>query len=110
MNFLDFLNKKKTNTILTESFNTKDLDKAHNLMLSIFKKKIDQKTVILFPWYLETLGGREMNSCYFASYIDGAFRVFSINYKIEDDSANAFSISFFDAKATYYLVLKVKQK
>ena len=110
MNFLDFLNKKKTNTILTESFNTKDLDKAHNLMLSIFKKKIDQKTVILFPWYLETLGGREMNSCYFASYIDGAFRVFSINYKIEDDSANAFSISFFDAKATNDLLFSPKGK
>ena len=110
MNFLDFLNKKKTNTILTESFNTKDLDKAHNLMLSIFKKKIDQRTVILFPWYLETLGGREMNSCYFASYIDGAFRVFSINYKIEDDSANAFSISFFDAKATNDLLFSPKGK
>ena len=52
MNFLDFLNKKKTNAILTESFNTKDLDKVHNLMLSIFKKKIDPKTVILFPWHL----------------------------------------------------------
>ena len=110
MNFLDFLNKKKTNTILTESFNTKDLDKAHNLMLSIFKKKIDQRTVILFPWYLETLGGREMNSCYFASYIDGSFRVFSINYKIEDDSANAFSISFFDAKATNDLLFSPKGK
>ena len=110
MNFLDFLNKKKTNTILTESFNTKDLDKAHNLMLSIFKKKINQRTVILFPWYLETLGGREMNSCYFASYIDGAFRVFSINYKIEDDSANAFSISFFDAKATNDLLFSPKGK
>ena len=110
MNFLDFLNKKKTNTILTESFNTKDLDKAHNLMLSIFKKKIDRRTVILFPWYLETLGGREMNSCYFASYIDGAFRVFSINYKIEDDSANAFSISFFDAKATNDLLFSPKGK
>ena len=110
MNFLDFLNKKKTNTIFTESFNTKDLDKAHNLMLSIFKKKIDQKTVILFPWYLETLGGREMNSCYFASYIDGAFRVFSINYKIEDDSANAFSISFFDSKATNDLLFSPKGK
>ena len=110
MNFLDFLNKKKTNTILTESFNTKDLDKAHNLMLSIFKKKIDQRTVILFPWYLETLGGREMNSCYFASYIDGAFRVFSINYKIEDDSANAFSISFFDSKATTDLLFGPKGK
>ena len=110
MNFLDFLNKKKTNTILTESFNTKDLDKAHNLMLSIFKKKIDQITVILFPWYLETLGGREMNSCYFASYIDDSFRVFSINYKIEDDSANAFSISFFDAKATNDLLFSPKGK
>lgn len=110
MNFLDFLNKKKTNTILTESFNTKDLDKAHNLMLSIFKKKIDQRTVILFPWYLETLGGREMNSCYFASYIDGAFRVFSINYKIEDDSANAFSISFFDSKAANDLLFSPKGK
>ena len=110
MNFLDFLNKKKTNTILTESFNTKDLDKAHNLMLSIFKKKIDQRTVILFPWYLETLGGREMNSCYFGSYIDGTFRVFSINYKIEDDSANAFSISFFDSKATTDLLFGPKGK
>ena len=110
MNFLDFLNKKKTNAILTESFNTKDLDKVHNLMLSIFKKKIDPKTVILFPWHLETLGGREMQSCYFGSYIDGAFRVFSINYRIEDDSANAFSISFFDNKASNDLLFGSKGK
>ena len=110
MNFLDFLNKKKTNAILTESFNTKDLDKVHNLMLSIFKKKIDPKTVILFPWHLETLGGREMQSCYFGSYIDGAFRVFSINYRIEDDSANAFSISFFDSKASNDLLFGRKGK
>ena len=110
MNFLDFLNKKKTNAILTESFNTKDLDKVHNLMLSIFKKKINPKTVILFPWHLETLGGREMQSCYFGSYIDGAFRVFSINYRIEDDSANAFSISFFDNKASNDLLFGRKGK
>ena len=110
MNFLDFLNKKKTTTILTESFNTKDLDKVHNLMLSIFKKKIDSRTVILFPWYQETLGDREMKSCYFASYIDGTLRVFSINYRIEDDSANAFSISFFDSKATNAVLFNPKGK
>ena len=110
MNFLDFLNKKKTHTILTESFNTKDLDKAHDLMLKIFKKKIDPRTVMLFPWYRETLGGREMKSCYFGSYRDGTLRVFSINYRIEDDSANAFSISFFDPKATNDLFFKPKGK
>lgn len=110
MNFLDFLNKKKTTTILTESFNTKDLDKVHNLMLSIFKKKIDSRTVILFPWYQETLGDREMKSCYFASYINGTLRVFSINYRIEDDSANAFSISFFDSKATNAVLFNPKGK
>lgn len=110
MNFLDFINKKNTNKIFTESFNTKDLDKAHDLMLKIFKKKIDPRTVMLFPWYLETLGGREMKSCYFSSYRDGTLRVFSINYKIEDDSANAFSISFFDPKATNDLFFKPKGK
>lgn len=110
MNFLDFLNKKKTSTILTESFNTKDLDKAHILMRNIFKKKIDPRTVILFPWYRETLGGREMVSCYFGSYRDATFRVFSINYKIEDDSANAFSISFFDPKASNELLFNPKGK
>ena len=110
MNFLDFLNKKKTTAILTESFNTKDLDKVHNLMLSIFKKKIDSRTIILFPWYQETLGDREMKSCYFASYIDGTLRVFSINYRIEDDSANAFSISFFDSKATNAVLFNPKGK
>lgn len=110
MNFLDFINKQNNNKIFTESFNTKDLDKAHDLMLTIFKKKIDPRTVMLFPWYLETLGGREMKSCYFSSYRDGTLRVFSINYKIEDDSANAFSISFFDPKATNDLFFKPKGK
>ena len=110
MNFLDFINKKNTNKIFTESFNTKDLDKAHDLMLSIFKKKIDPRTVMLFPWYHETLGDRQMKSCYFSSYRDGTLRVFSINYKIEDDSANAFSISFFDPKATNDLFFKPKGK
>jgi len=110
MNFLDFINKKKTNTILTESFNTKNLDKVHRLMCSIFKKKIDPRTVMLFPWHPETLGGRKMTSCYFGSYRDATFRVFSINYRIEDDSANAFSISFFDPKASNELLFNPKGK
>ena len=110
MNFLDFINKKKTNTILTESFNTKNLDKVHRLMRSIFKKKIDPRTVMLFPWHPETLGGRKMTSCYFGSYRDATFRVFSINYRIEDDSANAFSISFFDPKASNELLFNPKGK
>ena len=106
MNFLDFINKKNNNKIFTESFNTKDLDKAHRLMLDIFKKKIDRRTVMLFPWQNETLGDRQMKSCYFSVYRDGTMRVFSINYKIEDDSANAFSISFFNPKATSDLFFK----
>lgn len=106
MNFLDFLNKKNNNKIFTESFNTKDLDKAHRLMLDIFKKKIDRRTVMLFPWQNETLGDRQMKSCYFSVYRDGTMRVFSINYKIEDDSANAFSVSFFNPKATADLFFK----
>ena len=108
MNFLDFINKKNNNKIFTESFNTKDLDKAHRLMLDIFKKKIDRRTVMLFPWQNETLGDRQMKSCYFSVYRDGTMRVFSINYKIEDDSANAFSISFFNPKATADLFFKPK--
>ncbi len=108
MNFLDFINKKNNNKIFTESFNTKDLDKAHRLMLDIFKKKIDRRTVMLFPWQNETLGDRQMKSCYFSVYKDGTMRVFSINYKIEDDSANAFSISFFNPKATSDLFFKPK--
>lgn len=108
MNFLDFINKKNNNKIFTESFNTKDLDKAHRLMLDIFKKKIDRRTVMLFPWQNETLGDRQMKSCYFSVYRDGTMRVFSINYKIEDDSANAFSISFFNPKATSDLFFKPK--
>lgn len=110
MNFLDFINKKNTNKIFTESFNTKDLDRVHQLMLTIFKKKINARTVILFPWYQEILGERQMKSCYFASYRDATLRVFSINYRIEDDSANAFSISFFDPKATNDLLFKPKGK
>lgn len=110
MNFLDFINKKNTNKIFTESFNTKDLDRVHQLMLTIFKKKINTRTVILFPWYQEILGERQMKSCYFASYRDATLRVFSINYRIEDDSANAFSISFFDPKATNDLLFKPKGK
>ena len=110
MNFLDFVSKKNNDAVLLESFKTSDLDKVHRLLRSIFKKKIDPRTVILFPWYLENLDGREMKSCYFGSYRDATFRVFSINYKIEDDSANVFSISFFDPKATNDLFFKHKGK
>lgn len=110
MNFLDFVSKKNNDAVLLESFKTSDLDKVHRLLRSIFKKKIDPRTVILFPWYLENLGGREMKSCYFGSYRDATFRVFSINYKIEDDSANVFSISFFDPKASNELLFNPKGK
>ena len=100
MNFLEFVNNKEKKALLVEAFNQKSLDKAHDLMLSIFKKKISKNTFIL-GWYNQNVADKDMRSLYFVSWIPKkGFRAFSLNYLMSSDSAEVYSISFFDAEAT----------
>jgi hypothetical protein len=109
MNFLDFVSKKNNDVVLLESFKTSDLDKANKLILNIFKKKIDPKTVLL-GWKEQSVSSKTMKSCYFMSYINKSLRAFCLNYLLESESAEVYSISFFDKKATDLLLFSNQSK
>lgn len=109
MNFLDFVSKKNNDVILLESFKTSDLDKANELILNIFKKKIDPKTVLL-GWKEQSVSSKTMKSCYFMSYINKSLRAFCLNYLLESESAEVYSISFFDKNATDLLLFSNQSK
>lgn len=109
MNFLDFVSKKNNDIVLLESFKTSDLDKANKLILNIFKKKIDPKTVLL-GWKEQSVSSKTMKSCYFMSYINKSLRAFCLNYLLESESAEVYSISFFDKKATDLLLFSNQSK
>lgn len=102
MNFKQFLeNKKSRNSheqILNESFSKAKIDKVHELMLSIFQKKISGK-VLPWDWLDTTIDGQEMKSYYFI-WLDKNPKMWSINYLISSESAEAYSISFFNEETS----------
>lgn len=103
MDFLEFVKKRNAqinNGIVSESFKTSDLNKAHELMLNIFKKKISKK---VYPWdWLDTkIDGKDMKSYYFISLEDpNEPIVWSLNYLSDNDSESVYSISFFNAETS----------
>ncbi len=103
MNFLDFVNNKKRITesrvVVNEAFQVKSVDKAHSLMLKLFKEKIG-KNVIMDPSPVATkVDGRDAISITFISLkgktsID---MVWNLNYLVDGKSAAVYSIDFFNA-------------
>ena len=60
MNYLEFLSKNQKRQII-ESFKTSDLNEVHNIMLSIFRKKIGDD-VIKWDWINTIIKGKDMIS------------------------------------------------
>ena len=112
MNFLDFVQHNsnlKTSVInLNESFRVNDVDKAHNLMLSLFTKKMSEYIVINFGWIDMTVAGKKMKSrCFLCiNRQDKSTKSFTLNYLINGESSEVYSISFFNVNGTTDLLFK----
>ena len=103
MNFLEFIKLKESITenrqIINEAFQVKDVDKAHKLMLKLFKEKIG-KNVIMDPSPIATkVDGRDAISITFISLKDkkNIDMMWNLNYLVEGKSAAVYSIDFFNA-------------
>lgn len=104
MNFLEFIqlreNNKRSSNNINESFKISDTDKAHDLMLSIFRKKISNR-VFKWDWLDTTVDGQQMRSFYFIDLGNAdAPKVWALNYLVESEIAEVYSISFFDINAS----------
>ena len=103
MNLLEFIKLKKSITenrqIINEAFQVKDVDKAHKLMLKLFKEKIG-KNVIMDPSPIATkVDGRDAISITFIALKDkkNIDMMWNLNYLVEGKSAAVYSIDFFNA-------------
>ena len=103
MNFLEFVKSKESITesrqIINEAFQVKDADKAHKLMLKLFKDKIG-KNVIMDPSPIATkVDGKDAISITFIALKDkkNIDVMWNLNYLVEGKSAAVYSIDFFTA-------------
>lgn len=103
MNFLEFVKSKESITesrqIINEAFQVKDVDKAHKLMLKLFKDKIG-KNVIMDPSPIATkVDGKDAISITFIALKDkkNIDIMWNLNYLVEGKSAAVYSIDFFTA-------------
>lgn len=103
MNFLEFVKSKESITesrqIINEAFQVKDVDKAHKLMLKLFKDKIG-KNVIMDPSPIATkVDGKDAISITFIALKDkkNIDVMWNLNYLVEGKSAAVYSIDFFTA-------------
>lgn len=115
MNFLDFLKKKEItqqNTqLLNEAFELKSVDKAHKLMLKLFKKQIG-KRVIMDPSPIDTtIDDKNAVSITFISLDDSQSEhdsaidmMWNLNYLVDGKSAAVYSIDFFTSKQAQELL------
>lgn len=107
MNFLNFLNNKHKNEEsvrrFDEAFKAADVDKAHELMLSLFRKKISPN-VIPFGWFNSNIDDKSMRSFYFVytptENKEDYFKAFALNYLRNGESVEVYSISFFNETET----------
>lgn len=104
MTFLEFLNKRsnkvnesKVEAIL-EGFKSSDVAKAHELMLSIFKKKISGGKILYDKNPVTTKIGNDICESFTFMKLDGTkiSNMWTINYLNVDDSNEVYSIDFFD--------------
>ena len=107
MTFLEFLNTKnnKINESnvenVSEAFKSSDVAKAHELMLSIFKKKISNGKILYDKNPITTKIGNDNCESFTFMKVDGTTitNMWSINYLKSGDSNEVYSIDFFDKKS-----------
>lgn len=105
MTFLDFLNRKNNSESdvenILESFKSSDVAKAHELMLSIFKKKISGGKIIYDKNPVTTKIGTDNCESFTFMLVNGTTitNMWNINYLKSDNSNEVYSIDFFDSKS-----------
>ena len=110
MNFIEFLNERRSNTnvksLINESFKKSDNEKVNQLMLDIFNKKLTGHTVANPVMDHFVIGGKDYMSTMFL-HIDGVnMDCFTINYAVSGDSIEPESISMYDREQTHILLFK----
>ena len=102
MNYLDFIRnnkiKSQNTNLLTEAFRTSEIDKVHDLMLDIFRKKISSK-VCKWEWLDTRISGKDMRSFFFID-LEGTPKVWALNYLLSSESSEVYSISLFDEQTS----------
>lgn len=103
MNFLEFVKSRQSinedRQIVNEAFKTKDVDKAHDLMLKLFKDKIG-KNVIMDPSPIATkVDGKDAISVTFIALKDkkNIDMMWNLNYLVSGKSSAVYSVDFFNA-------------
>ena len=108
MTFLEFLNKQpnkvnesKVEAVL-EGFKSSDVAKAHELMLSIFKKKISGGKILYDKNPVTTKIGNDTCESFTFMKVDGTkiSNMWTINYLKNGDSNEVYSIDFFDNESS----------
>ena len=99
MTFLEFLNKKAQEEKINEGFKSSDLKKAHELMLSLFKKNISN-TVVMDPTSRTVMVNDQKCEAFLFMQLDGVKVKFAwcLNYLSDGNSNEVYSIDFFDGK------------
>ena len=100
MTFLEFVKNKQTTSyneeILNEAFKKDKVGKAHDLMLKLFKKKLDGKTFMMKDPIATTVNKKSAKSYVFLNVIDNQINMmWTLNYLINNKSAEVYSIDFF---------------
>jgi hypothetical protein len=117
MNFIDFINNKnrinKNHRSINEGILTKDIDNAHQLMLNLFKKKIDKNVVIDNSKRSTKLIRKKDNKIATTvtfikfninkTHID---MMWALNYITSDTSQEVYSIDFFTGEQAERLFFK----
>ena len=106
MTFLDFLNKQSNEVneskAVLEGFKSSDVAKAHELMLSIFNKKISGGKILYDKNPVTTNIDNYNCESFTFMKVDGTkiSNMWTINYLKNDDSNEVYSIDFFDSRST----------
>lgn len=102
MNFLEFVKSRQSinenRQIVNEAFKTQDVDKAHELMLKLFKDKIGN--VIMDPAPIATkVDGKDAISITFIALKDKTKIdiMWNLNYLVSGKSSAVYSVDFFTA-------------
>lgn len=97
--FLEFVQQRKNQQIVAESFNDKNIDEACNLISDILKKHITRKMLVM-PGFVQNKIGSDM--FYSKQYVvvgkdpGKNDTVFELNWSQKDGKWNIYSIDFFN--------------
>lgn len=98
--FLEFLEARKSATLaeqqMNEAFKESDVEKAHKLMLDIWKKNLSGNTAMFHAPIDVTVGGKACKSYIFVNINGSKKTMWSLNYLKSAGSAEVYSVDFWN--------------